>query len=123
MEPHFQLGIWPDYVFMWLSLIDNPKNEKEIAQAFIDQIDLFSNLAEDFSVSLDHTQPKVELLSEMDLLKGLERFRDVKKGELQVGRIIRKEEFAHWDEEKAKTYMLDTYKQLIPLYQLAVAQA
>lgn len=34
MQPHFQLGIWGDYVFMWLSFIDNPKNEKQIAQAF-----------------------------------------------------------------------------------------
>ncbi|MGC6770437.1 DUF1054 domain-containing protein [Enterococcus sp. LJL128] len=122
MEPHFQLGIWPDYVFMWLSLIDNPKNEQAIAQAFLDNLQLFSQLPEDTYFSLDHTIPGVELLSEGAYEKGLMRFRDVKKGEFQIGRILKKDN-PIWDEpEEAKSYMLETYQQLLPLYRIAIAQ-
>ncbi|EOH97144.1 hypothetical protein UAW_01626 [Enterococcus haemoperoxidus ATCC BAA-382] len=120
MEAHFQLGIWPDYLFMWLSLIDNPKNEKEIAQAFLDNQALFEQLDDDFYLSIDHTQPEIERLNEADLEKHLTRFRDVKKGEFQIGRIIRKTDDLLNDPEKACEYMLKTYEELIPLYQLAI---
>lgn len=120
MEAHFQLGIWPDYLFMWLSLIDNPKNEKEIAQAFLDNRSLFEQLDDDFYLSMDHTQPEIERLNEADLEKYLTRFRDVKKGEFQIGRIIRKTDSLLNDPEKARDYMLKTYEDLLPLYQLAI---
>ncbi|MCB5952714.1 DUF1054 domain-containing protein [Enterococcus sp. BWT-B8] len=122
MEPHFQLGIWPDYLFMWLSLIDNPKNEQQIAQAFLDSSKLFDLLPDDFYISLDHTQPNVEKLGEADLEKGLVRFRDVKKGEFQIGRIIRKDDPLLKSPKEAQRYMLETYKKLLPLYQLAMEQ-
>lgn len=122
MEAHFQLGIWPEYLFMWLSLIDNPKNEKEIAQAFLDNQPLFQQLDNDFYLSIDHTQPEIERLNEADLEKHLTRFRDVKKGEFQIGRIIRKTDDLLNDPEKARAYMLQTYEALLPLYELASKQ-
>lgn len=122
MEAHFQLGIWPEYLFMWLSLIDNPKNEKEIAQAFLDNQPLFQQLDADFYLSIDHTQPEIERLNEADLEKHLTRFRDVKKGEFQIGRIIRKTDDLLNDPEKARAYMLQTYEALLPLYELASKQ-
>lgn len=120
MEAHFQLGIWEDYLFMWLSLIDNPKNEKEIAQAFLDNQELFEQLDDDFYLSIDHTQPVIERLQDADLEKHLTRFRDVKKGEFQIGRIIKKEDALLNDSEKAREYMLKTYQEVVPFYQLAI---
>lgn len=122
MEPHFQLGIWPEYIFMWLSLIDNPKNESKIAEAFLNNQEMFDQLPEDFYLSLDHTQPEVEKLCEADVERGLLRFYNVKKGEFQVGRIIKKDASLLKDPEKAKNYMLETYQQLLPLYKLAMEQ-
>ncbi|KAF1297879.1 hypothetical protein BAU15_08215 [Enterococcus sp. JM4C] len=116
MEPHFQLGIFPDYVFMWLSFIDNPKNEKEMAQAMLDKPRLFGKLPEDTMVSFDHTIDKVERLTDVDLTKGLTRFRDVKKGEFQIGRIIPKESELWQKPEAAKEYMWATYQSLLPIY-------
>lgn len=122
MEAHFQLGIWPDYIFMWLSLIDNPKNEKEIATAFLENESLFKALETDFYLSIDHTQPKIDLLQATDLEKSLLRFRDVKKGEFQIGRVIYKTDPLLQNPEQAREYMLETYQQLLPLYRLALAQ-
>ncbi|MGM0123042.1 hypothetical protein IGI37_000408 [Enterococcus sp. AZ194] len=116
MEPHFQLGIFPDYVFMWLSFIDNPKNEKEMAQVLLDHPTLFEKLPKDTMVSFDHTIEKVEPLAQVDLAKGLTRFRDVKKGEFQIGRIIPKESSLWENPAEAKQYMWETYEFLLPIY-------
>jgi len=120
MEPHFQLGIWPDYVFMWLSCIDQPKNEQAIAQALLDNQQAIAGLSPDFVLSGDHTQPKVEELSSENTERLLKRFRDVKKGEFQIGRIIKKEDPIWKDPEAAQAFMVETYEQLVPIYQLAI---
>lgn len=120
MEPHFQLGIWPDYVFMWLSCIDQPKNEQAIAQALLDNQQVIAGLSPDFVLSGDHTQPKVEELSPENTERLLKRFRDVKKGEFQIGRIIKKEDPIWKDPEAAQAFMVETYEQLVPIYQLAI---
>lgn len=120
MEPHFQLGIWPDYVFMWLSCIDQPKNEQAIAQALLDNQGIFENLSPDYVLSGDHTQPKVEKLSPENTERLLKRFRDVKKGEFQVGRIIKKDDPLWKNPAAAEAYMVDTYEKLVPLFQLAL---
>lgn len=118
MEPHFQLGIWPEYVFMWLSCIDQPKDEKLIAQQCLDNPAYFVQLSKDFILSGDHTKLQTEELSPENLEKMLIRFRDVKKGEFQIGRIIKKEDPLWKNPEAAKQYMIDTYQQLAPLYKL-----
>ncbi len=120
MEPHFQLGIWPDYVFMWLSCIDQPKNEQAIAQALLDNQGIFENLSPDYVLSGDHTQPKVEKLSPENTERLLKRFRDVKKGEFQVGRIIKKDDPLWKNPVAAEAYMVDTYEKLVPVFQLAL---
>ncbi|MGG5371060.1 DUF1054 domain-containing protein [Enterococcus sp. AZ196] len=119
MEPHFQLGIWPEYVFMWLSCIDQPKNEQAIAQTLLDNPQAFTGLSPDFVLSGDHTKPKVEELSPESTERLLKRFRDVKKGEFQIGRIIKKEDPMWKTPEAAQAFMLETYRQLVPIYQLA----
>lgn len=121
MEPHFQLGIWPDYVFMWLSCIDQPKNEQAIAQSLLDHPALFADLSTDFVLSGDHTKPKVEEMSPENRERLLIRFREVKKGEFQVGRIIKKEDPMWKNPEAAQAYMVETYKQLVPMYKTALA--
>lgn len=120
MEPHFQLGIWPDYVFMWLSCIDQPKNEQAIAQALLDNQQVIAGLSPDFVLSGDHTQPKVEELSPENTERLLKRFRDVKKGEFQIGRIIKKEDPIWKEPEAAQAFMVETYEQLVPIYQIAI---
>lgn len=123
MEPHFQLGIWPEYVFMWLSLIDQPKNEKAMAQKMLDHLKLFTKLPADFVISKDHTQPEILPATIENIEKTLIRFRDVKKGEFQIGRIIPKESVLWQEPEKAQAYMLETYQALLPIYQLVIAES
>lgn len=116
MEPHFQLGIWPDYIFMWLSFIDNPKNEQLLATTMLENSSLFASLTDDFYLSLDHTRPTIEPVTEDALQQGLTRFRNVKKGEFQIGRVIQRDAQLLQSPAQARSYMLDTYQQLLPIY-------
>ena len=102
MEAHFQLGIWEDYVFIYLSMIDQPKKQKEYAE-------LLTNL------SVDHTKAEVFPLSAFS--EAAERLGKVKKSELEIGRLWSKERFDGKEDSKILAEMLETIDQLLPIYQ------
>lgn len=116
--PHFTLGINEEYIVMWLSFIDNPQNEQLMAQTLLDNPQLFASLTDGFMVNQDHTVNNYQPLEEADLEAVLSRWRDVKKGEFQIGRVLLKSDPLLKTPKKARDYMLATYQQLIPLYQL-----
>lgn len=120
--PHFQLAINGEYCAMWLSFIDQPQKEKEMMQALLDQLAAFNALeASHFVVSKDHTQSAVMQATMENIEQTLIRARDVKKGEIQIGRIIERTSPLLKDQKKAQSYMLETYQKLVPFYQLARA--
>ncbi|KFN89923.1 hypothetical protein TMUPMC115_2183 [Tetragenococcus muriaticus PMC-11-5] len=90
MEPHFQLGIWPEYVFMYLSIIDKPPRKEQMAQQLLQNNLLLTQLPKDTVINMDHTKNRYEFMVETNVKQALERLRDVKKGEFQIGRIIKK---------------------------------
>ncbi|GMA47917.1 DUF1054 family protein [Tetragenococcus muriaticus] len=118
MEPHFQLGIWPEYVFMYLSIIDKPPRKEQMAQQLLQNNLLLTQLPKDTVINMDHTKNRYEFMVETNVKQALERLRDVKKGEFQIGRIIKKESHLWQEPEKAMEYMLATYRSLIPYYEL-----
>lgn len=81
---------------------------------------MFNQLSSDFVVNTDHTKNNYFNYNSVTLNKALVRFKDVKKGEFQIGRILLKEDKRLQDVEWTKAYMLQTYKQLIPFYKLAI---
>lgn len=119
--PHFQLGIYEDHLFIWLAFIDNPQFENEMAQALLNQSTLFEAIPEDYVVSLDHHFAKVTPLNEMDLAKGLIRWRDVKKGEFLIGREVWRDSPILEDPKALQEFIFSTYITLLPIYQAAMA--
>ena len=115
--PHFTLGINENYIVMWLSFIDNPQNEKRMAQALLDNMAQFDSL-EGYVVNGDHTVNNYHPIHEADLEAVLTRWRDVKKGEFQIGRVLVKGDPMLKSAKQARDYMLTTYQQLVPLYNL-----
>lgn len=118
MEPHFQLGICEDYVFMWLSLIDQPPQKTAFAQKMINHIALFEKLPQDTVINGNHLSNDIFPLEITTLKKLLTRLENVKKGEFQIGRIISKESPLWHDPKAAEAYMMATYLELLPIYQL-----
>lgn len=116
MAPHFQVGIWPEYVFMWLSMIDQPKGQKEFATKLLQNMSLLEQLPTDFVISKDHTQPDYFPLTEAK--PALERLAKVKKSEFQIGRIIQRDSDIWLNPKTAAHFMKETYRQLLPIYAL-----
>lgn len=118
MSAHFQIGIWPEYVFMWLSIIDQPKRQKEMAAILLKNTAIFDRLPADTVMSLDHTKEKTVPLTQANLEHALLRLSTVKKAEFQIGRIIKNKDELWHHPAKAAKYIEETYKELLPLYAL-----
>ena len=114
MEAHFQLGIWEDYVFIYLSMIDQPKKQKEYAE-LLTNLSVEKMLTEDFIISKDHTKAEVFPLSAFS--EAAEGLGKVKKSELEIGRLWSKERFDGKEDSKILAEMLETIDQLLPIYQ------
>lgn len=115
MEAHFQLGIFPEYVFMWLSLIDQPKGKEEMAERLLEHPEWWNNLSEDMVINTDHTICTYEPLTTESMAKALQRLKKVKKSELQIGRVIPKESSLWQNPDQAQAYMLETYHLLLEM--------
>lgn len=112
MEAHFQLGIWGDYVFVYLSVIDQPKDQKNYAEKLA-KIKPFPN---DFVFSKDHTQAQYFPIAEIE--PAIERLKAVKKSELELGRIWEKSVFDDKQDQQILTEMKQTILDLLPIYQV-----
>jgi uncharacterized protein YktB (UPF0637 family) len=122
-HPHFQLGLFDDHLFIWFALIYEAPNKTGIATALLDDLDLISNLPNDFVISLDHMKKEATLLSDknVDNLKAdLIRLRDVKKAEFLVGRHIKPDNPLLKDGQALANFTKETYEQLLPIYQKAM---
>lgn len=112
MEAHFQLSLWEDRLFIWLSLIDQPKNKAKMAEYLLNhQTDIMS-LPTDFVVSGSHLVSDYVALADSQSI--LERFVQVKKSEYQIGRMLMKEEVL--DTPDLSQVILETIEQLYPLW-------
>ena len=78
MRPHFQLGIWGDYVFMWLSFIDNPKMKSRLRKPF-EESAIIPSITRRYVCFLGSHGSSNYSAPETDLEKALTRFRDVKR--------------------------------------------
>ena len=111
MEPHFQLGIWQDYVFLYLSIIDQPKGQVEYAQKLSSAL----SLPKVFVLSKDHTRS--EFYESSQLEEFVTRLKNVKKSELEMGRVWKAERFDGQQDDVILQEMLETIDDLLPIYQ------
>ena len=92
MMPHFQIGLWGDHAFCMYGVIYESPDKQNLAKKWLDDLDLFREIPQEYSISLDHMKPSkpgLSGLSDEDLEAGLVRLRDVKKGEFLVGKVYR----------------------------------
>ncbi|GBG96214.1 DUF1054 family protein [Lactococcus termiticola] len=109
MEACWTLGIWKDHVFLYLSMIDQPKAKEAYAE-------LLSKTAikGDFAISKDHTQNTVFGMEELAV--ALERFQKVKKSEFEIGRIWPAATFVEKPADELLQEMQATLTDLLPIY-------
>lgn len=124
MLPHFQIGLWETHLFVWFAIIyESPIKEvygKKLAQNFHE---LKPTIPNDFVWSIDHSKPeamKHSSLSDNEFHHIFERLQFVKKAEILCGSIINRHDAVAMNADQLMEKIEDTFKQLIPLYQLAV---
>lgn len=116
-HPHFQVGLFDDRLFIWLAFVYELPGKNKIAQSFLDQIDSFEQLPDQFIISFDHFKKDAIPVRELSI-KDLERFRDVKKAEFLLGQHILKEDAIQLSGNKLVEQIKKMFDQLIPFYQI-----
>ncbi len=123
MLPHFQIGLWETHVFIWFAVI----YESPIKEAFGEKLKLDINYIEEiipehFVWSGDHTKPGAiehEKMNIGELSEMFERVMGVKKAEILCGLHLGKEKVLNMKAEDVISTIDDTFRKLLPLYQLA----
>jgi uncharacterized protein YktB (UPF0637 family) len=123
-HPHFQIGLFDDHVFVWLAFIYELPDKQAIAAAFLKQLKQVRRTVRDgFSLSFDHMRKnsvQASKLTEQELIKHIERFRDVKKAELLIGRQINIGDPLLSDGDAFVSLVKTTFGDLLPLYKMAL---
>jgi uncharacterized protein YktB (UPF0637 family) len=122
-HPHFQVGIFDDHVFVWFALIYELPHKKAIAEYYLKHFNKIRKLIpKHYVLSFDHMKKEavtVSSLSEQQFKHGLERFRDIQKVELLVGRHFRADDPILQDGEAFTQEVKATVESLFPLYTMA----
>lgn len=119
-HPHFQIGLYDDHVFVWLAFIYELPNKKNIANTFLKNMKTIkSTIPNDYVISLDHMKKDATTMKDIDLKESLERFRDVKKAELLIGRHFAPNDPRLTNGEEFLKVAKETFETLIPLYKLS----
>jgi len=116
--PHFQIGLWKSHVFVILAVIYEAPGKPQMANKLI-QLDALQELPKNFVVSGDHMKPdaeELESLGEQGIEKLLIRLRDVKKGELVIGRHLPKADALSLDKNGFYAFAEETFRDLLPIY-------
>ncbi|MFT8391817.1 MAG: DUF1054 family protein [Sporolactobacillus sp.] len=121
--PHFQLGLWEDYLFFWLAMIDEYAGKAPLAHLMrVDE--QISALPDTYCWSTDHTKKK--LLNQAALDKPsrdalFQRLQTVKKADLLCGLTFTPEQLTNTDSASLLHTFEEAILQLMPLYNAAQA--
>ncbi|MBE4908884.1 DUF1054 domain-containing protein [Bacillus luteolus] len=123
MVPHFQIGLWETHLFIWFAVIYEANGKEMFGKSLEKNITKINELIpSDFVWSMDHTKPEVisnQGLSQDDLLSMFTRLQTVKKAEILCGITIDRNTAVEMTSDQFIQKVDDTFKQLIPLYQLS----
>lgn len=119
-HPHFQLGLWDDRVFVWLAFIYELPNKVEIAEVFLNhEEELLNIIPNEFVLSMDHMKKDIQPIHATTLNASLNRFKNVKKAELLIGKQFPAEHPLLSNGEEFLSEVKDIFEKLLPVYTLS----
>ncbi|WP_278925807.1 YktB family protein [Staphylococcus auricularis] len=119
MQPHFQIGLFEDQLFVMYGVMHEAKNKADQVKTFEKHFDTLKQLPEDYSLALDHMKEDKEpihSLSEDELQQTIDRVKNVKKGELFVARTLDPSDEQLKTDKAFLAFLEDTFKQLVQFY-------
>lgn len=125
--PHFQVGMFADYLFIVMAVIYESPNKTVLAGALKKHERQVLGLVPDelqnaFHWSVDHTKPggtKHSELGSEGLNQIAERLGTIKKSEVLCGLFLQKDDARLRDGETLVQTIEETFETLLPLYKMA----
>lgn len=120
-HPHFEVGLFDDRVFIWLSFIYELPHKHLLANSFLTNIDFMNKtIPKSFEISQNHMQKDTLKVKDIDLATVITQFRDVKRCELLIGRQIMKDDPVLNDSDAFNDLVLNIFETLLPIYTFAL---
>ncbi len=125
--PHFQVGLFADYLFIVMAVIYESPNKTVLSRALRANENEVLNLVpagmqSEFYWSVDHTKPggvKHSELGREGLRLIADRLATVKQSEVLCGRFLQKDDPRLQDGGTLARTVEDTFETLLPLYRMA----
>lgn len=120
-HPHFEVGLFDDRIFIWLSFIYELPNKKLLGNSFLSNIEFIEKtIPKHYVISQNHMQKGTHAVKDSDLVELITQFRDIKKSELLIGQQIMKDDPLIGCPEDLHTHILEIFTTLLPIYQFAL---
>lgn len=120
MQPHFQIGLFENQLFVMFGMMHEDKNKAEHVRIFETQFDDLKNLPDDFRLCLDHyteEKPRIKDYSDEDLQKAIDRVKNVKKGEFFVARTLEPSDKRLKTDKAFIAYLEETFDHMLKFFQ------
>lgn len=114
MMPHFEIGLWPDWLFINLTLLGDMKQRQQVATS-LNLIDW--QLVPAMQISSDHSSSKHEDYSQETWQAAVQRFQQVAKSDLVLGTWIHKNDDRFANPKTIEQTIQQQIIDLAPLYQ------
>lgn len=119
--PHFELGLWPDSLFIYFDVLDEGKAQVQTSLSAAELTKIFVDVPTDFVISNNHGAAPTQPATAENVAKMLTKFAQYKHSELVVGRQILIDDPLFDQPEALTTTIIETFKQLMKYYQPIMA--
>lgn len=117
MIPHFEVGLWPDHLFVWLDFLADVTNKAQYAAKIQDLPNQMALWQTKLVISPDHTQPKQLALTADNFHRVATDFARNPKAEFLIGQLIPKTHPIFQEGQLQATWLQQTFEALLPIYQ------
>ncbi|MCD2256470.1 DUF1054 family protein [Lactobacillus sp. CC-MHH1034] len=117
MMPHFEIGLWPDKLFVWLALLSEVQQKAYYGQQ-LQKLQQSPNLFDSkLTLSKDHTQAEFLPLTPKNFTSVQQRFAKTKKGEFLIGHLIPKTDPMFQDKRQQEEFLKSELNRLLNIYE------
>ncbi|MCH4170992.1 MAG: DUF1054 domain-containing protein [Lactobacillus sp.] len=117
MLPHFEIGLWPNALFIWLAYLAEVDEKPAHAAKLMTLPKRYPDLATSgLMLAQDHTQPSSVPFTDANFQRIQARFSKTKAGEFLIGRLVPLDSEIFSDGHKQQQLLDQTMAQLFQLY-------
>lgn len=115
MLPHFEVGLWPDRLFITLNILSGVQQRTELTDWLIAHLSDFA-FQPGLQISIDHTSPGAEPFTLANSRAALAAYQQVKRHDFSLGEWILASDSRFADPAVINRLILARIQDLIPIY-------